>query len=405
MKRKKLLRLTTADISLNSFLKGQLRFLNQYYDVVGVAADTGVLESVGEREGVRTINVAMQREISPIEDLKSLAALYKVFKQERPDILHANTPKGSLLAMIAGWLARIPCRVYTVTGLRYQGATGVMRFVLKTMERITCLLATHIIPEGNGVLHILQEDHITRKPLRVLHHGNINGKNTAELSKEQTIADMLQKAKADVTPEEIYQTRNKFRHDLGLKDNEFVFIFVGRIVKDKGIVELAQCLQKLKAENKQFRLLLVGSIETGNAIPTNVKNFFLQSECVKYVGKQTDIRPYLLAADALVFPSYREGFPNVPLEAGCMDLPSIVTNINGCNEIIKDGLNGTIIAAHNVQHPTDEMEQALCIAMRKYIEQPENVKRMAKNARQMVKDRFEQHDVWNALLHYYNEIV
>ena len=144
--RKKLFRVTTADISLDGLLKGQLKYLNQYFEVVGVAKDTGVLEEVGKREGIRVIDAPLERPISLIKDIRALWFLYRLFRKEKPWCVHANTPKGSLLSMIAGFFARVPHRIYTVTGLRYQGASGLLRSVLKMMERVTCLCATKVIP-------------------------------------------------------------------------------------------------------------------------------------------------------------------------------------------------------------------------------------------------------------------
>ena len=214
--KKKLIRVTTADISLDGLLKGQLKYLNQYFDVIGVAKDTGVLEEVGKREGIRVIDVPLERPISLIKDIRALWFLYRLFRKEKPWCVHANTPKGSLLSMITGFFARVPHRIYTVTGLRYQGASGLLRSVLKMMERVTCLCATNVIPEGHGVLHCLQADGITHKPLRVIYNGNINGVDTEFFKKEESI------------PHESY-----------------TFIFVGRIVRDKGIAELVSAMKRL----------------------------------------------------------------------------------------------------------------------------------------------------------------
>jgi len=425
----KLFRITTSDISLDMLLKGQLRFLNEHMDVTAVSADSGLLKMVGEREGVRTIEVPMHREISLKDDWKCLWILYRLFKKERPDIIHANTPKGSLLSMVAGKMARVPVRIYYVTGLRYQGATGLLRWILKTMERVTCFCATKVIPEGNGVLKILKEDHITGKELHVIHYGNISGIDTAYFSREGF-------------PEK--------------KDDAFRFIFIGRIVKDKGMHELVEAMRRISNVNGNnysndnvngngnglagcnndnvngngnkndgngndnvndndnqasrtptqgrktvnvsvpvsVKLILVGPFESElDPLEKEDEEFLKNSECVEYVGYQKDVRPFLAKADALVFPSYREGFPNVVLQAGSMDLPSIVTDISGCNEIIKDGLNGRIIQPRNAE--------ALYQTMKYFVEHPVEVKRMAGNARRMVQERFEQKDVWNALLKEY----
>ena len=372
IQRKKIIRVTTADISLNSLLKGQLMFLNQYFEVIGVAKDTGVLKEVSEREGIRVVDAPLERPISLVKDIKGLWFLYRLFRKEKPWCVHANTPKGSLLAMIAAWIARVPHRIYTVTGLRYQGAHGMLRTILKTMEHLSCLFATNVIPEGQGVLHALQEDNITKKPLRVIWNGNINGIDTEYFK-----------------PTESFTER---------KNDTFPFVFIGRIVRDKGIHELTECVRKLNCN-----LILVGSFEDGDPVDEDDKKFLLTSEKVKFVGWQTDVRPYLEQADALVFPSYREGFPNVPMQAGAMGLPCIVTNINGCNEIIRDGLNGKIIAAP-LKEGTKMMKQSLLNTMQWFIDHREEAKRMGNNARPMIQERYEQRCVWTALKDYYDAL-
>ena len=372
IQRKKLIRVTTADISLNSLLKGQLKFLNQYFEVIGVAKDTGVLKEVSERERIRVVDAPLERPIRLVKDIKGLWFLCRLFRKEKPWCVHANTPKGSLLAMIAAWIARVPHRVYTVTGLRYQGAHGMLRTILKTMERLSCLFATNVIPEGQGVLHALQEDNITKKPLHVIWNGNINGIDTEYFK-----------------PTESFTER---------KNDTFTFVFIGRIVRDKGIHELTECIRKLNCN-----LILVGSFEDGDPVDEDDKKFLLTSEKVKFVGWQIDVRPYLEQADVLVFPSYREGFPNVPMQAGAMGLPCIVTNINGCNEIIKDGLNGKIIAAP-LKEGTKMMEQSLLNTMQWFINHREEAKRMGNNARPMIQERYEQRYVWKALKEYYDAL-
>lgn len=380
MRKKKLLRITTADISLNGLLKGQLKYLNQFFEVVGVAADTGKLKTVSEREGIRVVDIPMHREISLGADLKCLWRLYRLFRKERPEIVHTNTPKGSLLSMMAAKLARVPHRLYLVTGLRYQGANGWLRRILMTMERITCFCATKVIPEGQGVKQILIQDHITRKPLQVIHNGNINGIDTTYFS-----------------PEAVDISREQMRQQLQLTDEDFAFIFIGRIVRDKGMNELAQAMRKLQESHPQCKLILVGRFEAElDPLADGNEDFFKQSPNVRFVGYQSDVRPYLLAADALVFPSYREGFPNVVLQAGAMKLPSIVTDINGCNEIIQNSINGVIIP------PRDK--ESLINAMISFMESPEKIKNMAIQARPLITSRYEQRDVWEALRKMYESL-
>ncbi|MBF1639667.1 glycosyltransferase family 4 protein [Prevotella sp.] len=410
IQRKKLIRVTTADISLNSLLKGQLKFLNQYFDVIGVAKDTGVLKEVSEREGIRVIDAPLERPISLVKDIKGLWFLYRLFRKEKPWCVHANTPKGSLLAMIAAWFACVPHRVYTVTGLRYQGAHGFLRTILKTMERLSCLFATNVIPEGQGVLQCLKRDNITKKVLRVIHYGNINGKDTEFFSRDNTI----QTASLKLADKQIYlhnlsekEARSIVRSELGFSNNDFIFIFIGRLVNDKGLGELADAIRKLENENLEIKLLLIGEIDgEDDALAKDKLNYLMQSKNVKYIGVQSDIRPYLMASDVLVFPSYREGFPNVPLEAGALGLPAIVTNINGSNEIVEDGVNGKIIQAplDNNGMRVNDITNELYTMMKWFFHHPEEVKRMGENARPIICERYEQHNVWKALLEYYKQL-
>lgn len=377
---KKLIRITTSDISLDLLLKGQLKFLNRYYEVVGVSSDTGLLQQVARREGIRVAELSMKRNISLRRDLACLIHLIRLFHKEKPFIVHANTPKASLLAMTAAWIDRVPHRIYTVTGLRYQGMSGLGRAILKTTERITCLMANKVIPEGQGVKQTLRADCITSKPLEVIHHGNINGIDTSYFS-----------------PAACQQTKAETRKKLGIDENTFAFVFVGRIVKDKGMDELAVAMRKLIAQGYDCKLILVGWFEKEqNSINEYNEDFFKYSDEVRYVGYKKDVRPYLLAADALVFPSYREGFPQVVMEAGAMGLPSIVTDINGCNEIIVEGENGQIIP------PKDS--KALYSMMLYFIDNPQEVARLAGNARAMIQQRYEHSDVMAELLKMYQQL-
>ncbi|PJI27138.1 glycosyltransferase family 4 protein [Prevotella intermedia] len=400
MDKKKIIRLTTAGESLDDLLIGQLKYLNQYFDIIAVAKDDGRLQKVREREGVRVVDAPIERPISLLKDIIALRWLINFFKQEKPWCVHANTPKGSLLAMIAAWICCVPHRIYTVTGLRYQGATGKFKFILQTMERITCACATKVIPEGQGVLKTLKNDHITSKPLEVILNGNINGKDTSFFSVESLYENCeLENGNKRLNILQEESVKDILRKELHITANDFVFIFVGRIVNDKGMKELSKAMQSLLKKNYHLtpQLLLVGDFESKlDPLFPEDENFFKNNSSVLFVDYQKDVRPYLAAADALVFPSYREGFPNVVLEAGCMGLPSIVTDINGCNEIIEEGVNGRIIP------PRDS--DSLFSAMDWMLTHLSDVEHMASNSRRLIQERFEQEKVWEALLDMYKSL-
>lgn len=264
------------------------------------------------------------------------------------------------------------------------------------MERITCACATKVIPEGEGVKNTLIKNRITKKPLRKILNGNINGIDTAYFDPA------------------LYTENDKrlLRNELHIGETDFVFIYVGRLVKDKGINELVAAFSRLKSEGWQFlkdddstytsslcipKLLLVGTLEQKlDPLLTETLEKIQSDRDIIYVGYQNDVRPYLSISNALVFPSYREGFPNVVMQAGAMGLPSIVTDINGCNEIILEGKNGIIIPPKN--------KEALSEAMKYMIEHPTERRKMAEAARPLIASRYEQQAVWNALLEEYRSL-
>ena len=372
-KKKKIIRATTVPTSLETFCKDMLRELNQRYEIVAVSSPLPELEVVATREGVRTIAVKMERRISLKRDIVSLWQMYKVMRRERPWMVHSMTPKAGLMCMVASWLARVPRRVHTFTGLVWPTATGLNRMILKTTDRILCACATHIIPEGNGVKNDLINGKITRKPMKVLANGNVRG---IELDHYRRTTEVEEEAA-------------KIR-----KEGVLTFVFIGRLVRDKGIHELVEAFVRLNKENPHTRLVLVGRTEAElDPLNEETQHIIDTHDAIEAVGSQKDVRPWLAASDVLAFPSYREGFPNVVIEAGAMGLPSIVTNINGCNEIIIPGENGVIIPPRDAD--------ALYEAMKDLCEDDEKRVYLTKNARESVASRFDCQIVRRALYDFY----
>lgn len=348
------------------------------YEVVAVSSPGEKLELISQKAGVKTIAVPMARRISLLSDLKSLLNLIKVFRKEKPTVVHSMTPKAGLLSMMAARFCNVPVRIHTFTGLLFPTSTGFMKKLLKTTDRITCACATHVIPEGEGVKSDLINNGITKKPLRVLGKGNIKGIDLNHFNPELN---------------EVKQVAEKIR-----KQGIFTFVFVGRLVGDKGINELVEAFIGLHKDFPATRLILVGS-EEGELDPLKPETLskIKSEDYIHAVGRQTDVRPWLLASDAFILSSYREGFPNVVIEAGAMGLPSIVTDINGANEIIVDGENGVIVPSKDAK--------ALEEAMKFFIENPDKVRAMGKNSRPMIASRFEQSYVRKCLKDYYRTIL
>ena len=406
----KLIRVTTVPTSLSTFCTGLLRELvDEGYEVVAVSSPNtsaatdetrSELEEFGQQEGVRTIAVPMERRISPMKDLQSLWRMWRVMRRERPDMVHSMTPKAGLVTMMAAWLARVPVRIHTFTGLVFPTSTGLKRRILMATDWLTCACATHVIPEGEGVKADLLNHGITHKPLKVLGYGNIKGVDLKYWSREavddnaQDTADSLSEM-AQTPPLTPPLCERGGEVDAAAP---FRFVFVGRIVGDKGINELVAAFKRLHDELPGTKLTLVGSYEENiDPVKPETRAEIERNPAIDAVGSQSDVRPYYVAADALVFPSYREGFPNVVLEAGAMGLPSIVTDINGSREIIIEGRNGTIVP------PRDE--EALYRAMRHWVTHRDEVARLAAEARPLIANRFEQGYVRQCLKDFYRQVA
>ncbi len=371
----KLLRAVTVSQSVDFFSPMIPDLQSQGYEVVSLSSPGPELDTL-RAQGVRCIEIPMERHISIKGDLLSLWRIIKTLRREKPDIVHSMTPKAGMLCMVAAWICRVPVRIHTFTGLVWPTSSGLKRRILMATDWLTCACATHVIPEGRGVMNDLQQ-HITHKPMRVLGFGNVRGIDLKRFDRTAEVMDSAEKIRSKEV---------------------FTFVFIGRIVRDKGINELVAAFKRLLASEPKVRLILVGEFEDSlDPVSPDTRREINDNPRIVAVGRQRDVRPWLAASDALVFPSYREGFPNVVIEAGAMGLPSIVTDINGCREIIVDGANGIIIPSMD--------EDALLRAMLRLVREPALLDCLAANARKMVASRFEQGYVKQCLLDFYAEII
>lgn len=377
----KLIRITTIPLSLKVLLRGQLKFMSHYFEVIGVSSNEKELEEVENEEGITVVPIEMSRKITPIQDIKSLIKTYKYLKKEQPQIVHTHTPKAGIVGMLAAKLAGVPIRLHTVAGLPLMEAVGVKRKVLDFVEKLTYSSATKVYPNSKGLYDfILQNSYTSADKLKVIGEGSSNGIDTSFFSRQQ------------ISEEKQAQLKIK----LQIQPTDFVFVFVGRLVGDKGINELIKAFSKLNKQN--VKLLLVGPLESElDPLQDETLKEIEINPAILTVGFQKDVRPYFAISHALVFPSYREGFPNVVMQAGAMELPSIVSDINGCNEIIIESRNGTIIPVKS--------SDVILIAMQKMIDDKDFYHELKKNARPMIQARYEQSVVWNALLAEYNQLI
>ena len=277
--------------------------------------------------------------------------------------------------MIAAWLTRVPVRIHTFTGLVWPTATGLKRKILMATDWITCACATHVIPEGQGVLNDLKNSRVCRKSMKVLGYGNVKG----------------------VDMEHFHPARFT---DVSKNKGIFRFIFVGRIVGDKGINELVEAFVRLNKEYSATQLTLVGEYEANlDPLKPEILKLIEDNSYIYACGPKygDDLLVEYMKSDCFVMPSYREGFPNTVMEAGAMGLPSVVTNINGSREIIIHGENGLIVSPKDVN--------ALYEAMKQMLLDVTAYNKMASNARPLIETRFEKGFVQECLIEYYKNII
>lgn len=374
----KIIRACTVSLSVG-FVSGMLDDLKRQYDVVLLSSPGKEMDDAVAEHGVKAIAVPMQRHISIRHDIVSLWRIVRAFLREKPTMVHSMTPKAGLLCMVAAWMCRVPVRIHTFTGLVFPTSHGLKKKLLMLTDAITCRCATHIIPEGEGVKNDLLSNGITRKPLQVLGYGNVMGIDVQRFSRRKEIEEAASE----------------------IRDNSvFTYLFVGRIVGDKGINELVSAFVRLNRTHPNTRLLLVGFFENElDPVSPEARRLIEECEQIEYAGEQKgdNLVAYYAASDCFVFPSYREGFPNTVIEAGAMDLPCIVTDINGSREIIEHGKNGIIIPVRDEQAIYQSMEQMLTDGQMR--------KGMTEKAREMIVSRYERGFVRQCLYDFYSKVI
>lgn len=372
--------MTTVPLSLAKLIAGQPRFMSEHgFEVTLISSPGEGTDEIERREGCSHVPLSMTRRISPLRDAVALLKLTKLFRRIRPTIVHTHTPKAGLLGMVAARLSNVPIRIHTVAGLPLMEARGPRRRILKFTERATSRCATHVLPNSRVLAEYLTSERLCDPvKIKVIGSGSSNGIDCEYFR----LDDRLRERAAEL------------RRSLGLGPADFVFVFIGRVVKDKGIDELVEAFSTLAGRCSNARLLIVGPTEEHlDPIGANSLETLRQSAAVRMAGYQDDVRPFLAASDVLVLPSYREGFPNVPMQAGCLGVPSIVSDINGCNEIVRDGINGLLV-------PPKDARQ-LQIAMERVLSDPALLELLKSNARSEIVDRFEQRSFWRLLLEQY----
>ncbi len=379
----KLVHILNAPFALQ-YISGQARYMRRNgIDLAAVTPAGPALDAFGVSEQVPVYPVPIHRKISPLSDLLTIARLVALLRRVRPTIVHAHTPKGGLLGMISAALVRVPVRVYTLHGFTYMTATGLNRTLLKNSDRMSCRLAHRVICVSPSIRDVALADRMCApEKLVVLGHGSANGVDAECRFNPELHTD------AD---------RTAYRGRYGVPEGARVLTFVGRLVGDKGIRELVEAWEVLRARYQDLHLILAGPIEARDAVPADVLQRLIDDSRAHLPGLVTDVNEVLSITDLLVLPSYREGLPTAPLEAAAMGVPVVATTIPGCVDAVDDGVTGTLVPPRNV----DALRQAI----ERYLDDPQLRHRHGTAGRERVRREFRQESVWDAIYREYDRLL
>jgi glycosyltransferase involved in cell wall biosynthesis len=381
---KKLIRITTVPMALCYLLPGQMKFMQQNgFDVLMISADGPQLGEVIKNEGCRHIIVAMTRKITPLQDIKCLLQLIKIFKKEKPDIVHTHTPKAGLLGMVAAKFCGVKVRIHTVAGMPLMVEKGFKLQLLKFIEKLTYKAANHVWPNSNSLYNYIKENKFAPiKKLKIIGKGSTNGINVKRFNKNVLNNEILSAVKSSVDYSE-----------------QFTYLLcIGRLVADKGIVELVNVFSALQKKHANLKLIVVGNYEQElDPLPAAIMQEIKTNANIIHIEWTQQVEYFMHIANYFVFASHREGFPNVLLQAGAMELPIICSRIAGNVDIVSDKQTGLIFDAANEMQMEQQIEYA--------INHSGEMQAMAVSLQQIIKKDYERENIWQNILSAYKSLL
>ena len=380
----KIIRITTSPLALKYLLPGQMKFMQKNgFDVIMISADGKERNGIIENEGCPHIVVPLTRRITPWQDLKCLWQLIKIFRKERPNIVHTHTPKAGLLGMIAAYICSVKIRIHTVAGLPLMVEKGIKFQFLKVIEKITYASANHVWPNSNSLKKYIIETNLTkRSTLEVILNGSSNGINLNRFNKKSLNKEIIEEIKTSI----VFSEKNTY------------LLFVGRMVADKGITELVTAFSILQKKQHQLKLILVGPFEKElDPLPFDTLQEMENNSSIHHIEWTDYVEYYMSLAHYFVFPSHREGFPNVLLQAGAMELPIICSNIPGNIDVVTNNETGITFEKQNEE---DLINSIFCA-----IKSPCESQKMASKLKEIISGQYAQEVIWQALLGKYNELL
>lgn len=359
----------TAAVTARAFLGGQLRAVSQL-GRVGLVVGDEIPQDLVKSEGIRGFTLGLSRDPSPTADALALGRLVKLIRRQRPRTVVFGTPKMGLLAALATFACRTPRRVYVIHGYRWEGSHGWRRFALAGLEALACLIATDVIAVSPSVGETaVRKLGVAAEKVRVLNHGSANGIDSRRF--------------VPIKNEE----RQAIRHQLGLPTEALIFVFAGRLTRDKGVQQLGQVWQSIVSTSRGVHLVVVGQpepAEQADAVAINQ----LSSMTSVSVWPATDAMEKLLGcADINLSLSRREGMPTVILEAASCEVPTVAYRVTGTVDAVNAD-TGILVAL-------DDVRAYVAAVLALSTDHDVRIS-MGEAARRRVQAEFEPTDVWSA---------
>jgi len=371
-------------MALRYLLPGQMQFMKQNgFDVLMISADGPELNEVIANEGCRHIVVPMTRKITPLQDMKCLLQLIRIFKKEKPDIVHSHTPKAGLLGMLAAKYCGIKIRIHTVAGMPLMVEKGFKLKLLSGIEKLTYWAANEVWPNSNSLYRYIETHAFTSvKKLRIIGKGSTNGINISRFSKSVLDQNIIQQVKTSIQ-----------------YDDRFTYLLcIGRLVADKGIVELVNVYTAIQKQQPQLKLIVVGDFENSlDPLPEATLQQIQKHPGIIHIKWTQQVEYFMDMANLFVFPSHREGFPNVLLQAGAMQLPIICSRIPGNIDIVTHQQTGLIFERANEVMMQEQIEYALT--------HRQQMTEMAAQLQQIVTADYRRENIWQNILVTYNSLL
>ncbi|MBS3909310.1 MAG: sugar transferase [Actinobacteria bacterium] len=375
--------MTTVPQTLRFFV-GQIGYLKERgIDVHCLSSPGPELDEFALCERVPVHAIEMPRRITPLRDIAAVLRIWRRLHIVKPHIVHAHTPKGGLLGMVGAWLARVPVRIYHIHGLPFMTATGYKRVLLILTEKLACRLADQVLCVSDSILGVAVGAGICQaNKIKVLHNGSINGVDS----------------KAMFNPmKKTQDARTRVCENYNIPEEARIIGYVGRIVRDKGIAELAGAWNVLRKQSPEFHLVVVGAFESQDPVQEDVIQMLYDDARVHFTGRVKDPSELYGVMDVLALPSYREGFPVVPMEAAAMAVPVVATRVPGCIDAVQDNVTGALVPAYDAA--------ALREAIARYLQDPELRRAHGQAGRMRVERDFQPEVIWEALYAEYGRLL